>query len=87
MMSITADREIYALESRCEMLESVCGGDFVRDGECDRIEAGTGGLIDEIYLEFHERLKVTGAVRMFTVRIPLLCDPSATGEASPGRVS
>ncbi len=47
-MSITADREIYALETRSESLETFSFNEFVRDGESDRVEVGTGGLIDSV---------------------------------------
>lgn len=46
-MSITADREVYALETRSESLENVCAGDFLREGESDSIDVGTGGAYTE----------------------------------------
>ncbi len=47
-MSITADREVYALESRSESLDLICGGDFLREGDSDRIEVGMGALVDSV---------------------------------------
>ncbi len=47
-MSITADREIYALESRSESLELSSFESFVRDGESDMIEVGMGSLVDSV---------------------------------------
>lgn len=48
LMSIRADREFQALETRSETLDVFSCGSFAREGESGQIEAGTGGLIDGI---------------------------------------